>query len=237
MTAPYLHPLRTADLAQRKPTRFSLAPEGAALEALAAAVGASALRAVSFQGELRPSGRHDWVLEGELAAEAEQPCVVTLAPVTTPIRETVRRRYLSEMPDLPEGGETEMPEDDTVEPLAGVIDPGRVMEEALALALPLYPRAPEAELGEAVFSEPGVAPLREAEVKPFAGLATRRDRLKDEGRAPQITLASRRNPAMFPASHASRRPACRRFRRLAVTGPKLRGFPRPQGPVPTNSRL
>lgn len=178
--ASYLRPMRTADLAQRKPTRFELRPEGAALEALAAATGAAALSDVRFAGELRPSGRHDWILEGRLTAEAVQPCVVTLAPVATRIAEEVRRRYLSEMPEAPEGGETEMPEDETVEPLSGVIDPGRVMEEALALALPLYPRAEGAALGEAVFAEPGVAPLREAEVKPFAGLAALRDRLKEE---------------------------------------------------------
>ena len=97
------------------------------------------------------------------------------------IEEAVRRRYLAEMPDLAEGGETEVPEDDSVEPLAGVIDPGRVMEEALALAMPLYPRAEGAELGEAAFAEPGVTPLGEAEVKPFAGLAALRDRMKDDG--------------------------------------------------------
>lgn len=180
--AAYLHPLRTADLAQRKPTRFDLAPEGEALEALTAAVGASALADVAFRGELRPSGRHDWILEGRLTAEAVQPCVVTLVPVSTRIDEPVRRRYLAEMPEAVEGGETEMPEDDTIEPLAGVIDPGRVMAEALLLALPLYPRAPGAELGEAAFAAPGVAPLTEAEVKPFAGLAALRDRMgRDDG--------------------------------------------------------
>lgn len=178
-SAPYLHPLRTADLAGRKPTRFDLKPEGEALTALAAAVGVSALSDVRFRGELRPIGRHDWALEGALSAEVEQPCVVTLAPVRSRVEDTVRRRYLSELPELPEGGETEMPEDDTVEALRGVIDPGRVMEEALALALPLYPRAEGAELGEAVYTAPGVAPLREAEVKPFAGLAGLRDRMKE----------------------------------------------------------
>lgn len=179
-SAPYLHPLRTADLAARKPTRFALTPDAAACAALAAAVGASALREVSFKGELRPSGRHDWVLEGRLAATVEQPCVVTLAPVTSKVEEEVRRRYLAEMPDLAEGAEAEIPEDDSLEPLAGVIDPGRVMEEALALALPLYPRADGAALGEAAFAEPGVAPMSEAEVKPFAGLAALRERMKDE---------------------------------------------------------
>jgi len=45
------------------------------------------------------------------------------------------------------------------------------MAEALALALPLYPRAPDADLGEAVFTTPGQAPMTHEAAKPFAGLA------------------------------------------------------------------
>lgn len=70
-----------------------------------------------------------------------------------------------------------MPEDDSVEPLPDVIDVGVVATEALALALPLYPRAEGAELGEAVFTAPGEAPLRDGDLKPFAGLAALKDRL------------------------------------------------------------
>jgi len=59
-----------------------------------------------------------------------------------------------------------------------VIDPAAVMIEALALAMPLYPRAEGADLGEAVHAEPGVTPMRDADARPFAGL---RDRLaRDE---------------------------------------------------------
>lgn len=175
----YLHPLRIADLAARKPTRFALLPEGEALAALTAAVGASELRKVSFKGELRPTGRHDWILEGHLGATVVQPCVVTLRPVTTRIEEDVRRRYVAELPEPAAGEEMEMPEDDTVEQLGMMIDPGAVMEEALALALPLYPRADEAELGEANFAPPGADPIRDAEIKPFAGLAALRSRMGD----------------------------------------------------------
>ena len=43
--------------------------------------------------------------------------------------------------------------------------------EALSLALPLYPRAPGAELGAQVFAPPGAEPLTDDVIKPFAGLA------------------------------------------------------------------
>ena len=85
-------------------------------------------------------------------------------------------------PDVtaPEGAEIEMPEDDTQEPLPEVIDLGAVMAEALALALPDYPRAPGAELGEAVFAAPGVAALRDADLRPFAALAKLRPQGEEE---------------------------------------------------------
>ena len=40
----------------------------------------------------------------------------------------------------------------------------------LALALPLYPRAAGVALGDVMASPQGAAPLRDADLKPFAGL-------------------------------------------------------------------
>lgn len=172
-TSPWSHPLRVADLAGRKPTRFDLRPEPAVLMAIAEELGIERLRKLSFKGELTPRGRNDWVLEATLGATVVQACIVSLAPVTTRIDETVRRQYLADM-RLPDGDEVEMPEDDTIEPLPAVIDAGEVMIEALALALPLYPRAEEAgdeEPAETLAAPPGAAPIAEETLKPFAGLA------------------------------------------------------------------
>lgn len=178
---PYSQPHRVADLPAKKPLRFRLVPDAAQSAAIAAAIGASALRNVQFEGSLRPVGRRDVVLEAHLTGKAVQPCVVTLAPVTTAIDEEVVRRYLADMPE-PEGEEVEMPEDDSAEPLPEVIDLGAVLTEALALALPLYPRATDAgEPGETEAGPPGAAPLTDATVRPFAGLAALRDRLKGDG--------------------------------------------------------
>lgn len=173
---PLHHPLRTGALSPRKPTRFDLRPEASVRAAIASALDLLDLPAFRFRGELRPTGRSDYLLEAELTASVVQPCSVTLAPVPATIAETVRRNYLSNWQD-PEGDEVEMPEDDTQEPLPEVIDLGAVAIEALALSLPLYPRAPDVALGEAVFAPPGSEPLREADLKPFAGLAALRDRL------------------------------------------------------------
>lgn len=166
-------------LSTKSPTRFDLAPDAAARAALAADLGVEGIRKLRFTGEIRADGKRDWRLEGKLGATVVQACVVTLAPVTTRIDRDVTRRFLAEMPalTLDEAGEAEMPEDDTIEPLGPEIDPADVMAEALALALPLYPRAEGAALGTAQFAEPGIVPLDDEAVKPFASLAQLRDKL------------------------------------------------------------
>ncbi len=173
---PLHHPVRSGALSARKPMRFDLRPDAATRQAMAESLDLLGLSAFRFRGEIRPTGRNDFVLEADLTASAVQPCSVTLAPVPAEITETVRRTYLSNWQE-PEGDEVEMPEDETQEPLPEIIDLGAVATEALELALPLYPRAPGVALGEASFAPPGTAPLREADLKPFASLAALRDRL------------------------------------------------------------
>jgi uncharacterized metal-binding protein YceD (DUF177 family) len=171
-------PLRVARLSRVSPTPFSLQPDAADHAALAALLGLSQLRKLRFSGEIAALPDGGWELTGTLGATVVQPCSVTLQPVSTRIDETVVRRYLPHLP-APVAGETELPEDVDTEPLGSEIDPGAVMLEALALAVPAFPRAEGVELGEAVFTEPGVAPLRDEDTKPLAGLAALRDRLTE----------------------------------------------------------
>lgn len=173
--------LRLADLPHPKPTSFALGADAAARAAIAAELGIVAIKKLRFDGTLTPMGKHDWRLEGTLGATVVQSCVVTLDPVTTRIDEDVTRSYLADMPEVT-SGETEMPEDDTQEALPETLDLAEVMIEALALALPPYPRREGAELGEAVFTKSGVQPLTDEDTKPFAGLAGLRENLekKDE---------------------------------------------------------
>ena len=154
--------VRLSELPARKPHRFALEPAPVACAAVAEALGIRGVR----KRRLRE----------ELGATVVQDCVVTLEPVTTRIDEEVTRAYRADFAP-PEGPEVEMPEDESAEPLPAALDLAQVMIEALALALPPYPRAPGAETGEAVFTEPGKTPLRDADLHPFAGLAGLRDAL------------------------------------------------------------
>jgi uncharacterized metal-binding protein YceD (DUF177 family) len=163
---------RVADLPRRRETSFDLVPDAGTRADLAAGLGATSIDKLRLAGSLRPSGTADWTLEAELSATVEQPCSVTLAPVTTRLNEDVLRRFVADIADMAApGSETEMPEDDSIEPLGREIDLQRVLSEALALALPAYPRAPEAELGPANFAAPGTTPLTDETAHPFAGLA------------------------------------------------------------------
>ena len=171
--SPLSHPMLVRQLPTRKVTRFDLTPDEATRAALAAHAGLLALPFLRFRGEVQPKGRHDLTLEAVLEAVVVQACSVTLAPVTTRLTETVERRYLADFTE-PDGDEVELDGNDTDEPLPEVIDAGQVATEALILALPLYPRAKGAALGEAVFAPPGAEPLQDEALRPFAGLASLR---------------------------------------------------------------
>lgn len=170
MTAKQSQTLRLSDLSARKPTRFALTPDAAARAALAADLEILGIEALNFRGALTPRGRTDWTLEADLAARVTQACVVTTDPVTTAIAEKVARSYVADLPDV-DAEEVEMPEDDTIESLPATLDLAEVMAEALALALPLYPRAPGAEFAAIDHAAPGVDALTDESVKPFAGLS------------------------------------------------------------------
>ncbi|WP_238366547.1 YceD family protein [Mesobacterium pallidum] len=172
-----MKPIRTSDLADNRPREIALRPGADRLKAIAAELGLSDLRKLNFAGRLSPAGKRDWQLEAHLGATVVQPCVVSLIPVTTRIEEDVTRRYTRDMPDPGDADEVEMPEDDTLEPLGAEIDIEAAMIEALALALPPYPRADGAALDDATFTEPGKAAMSDDDVKPFAGLAALRDKL------------------------------------------------------------
>lgn len=163
-----------------RPKEFALTPGTEEREALADALGIRGIRKLDFRGRVAPEGSADLGLHAALGATVVQDCVVTGEPVVTRIEETVERRYLADW-DAPEGDEVEMPEDDSAEPMPREIDLAAVMAEALALALPPWPRADGVDPVEISVSEPGVTPMTDEDARPFAALKSLRDGMKDEG--------------------------------------------------------
>ena len=159
-----IRPLPVVSLARRRSHDVTLRPDAAALAGMANELGLRGLRKVLLQGQLIPEGREDWRLEAQLGATLVQDCVVTGAPVTTRIERPVLRRFLID-PALPTGIETEAPEDDSIEPLGHAIDLMAVLREDLSLAMPDYPRSPDAVIAADDVEAPG----SQSEPDPEAG--------------------------------------------------------------------
>lgn len=169
---------RFNDVSARKPQRFDLTPDAHLRTRIADELGISDIRKLTFQGRLTADGKSDWLMEAELGATVVQPCVVTLEPVVTRIDKPVVRRFVAGFAAPVEGEETEMPEDETIEPLPDEINMIEILTEALTLALPDYPRSENATLETESFAAPGVTPMTDDDVKPFSGLAALRDKLE-----------------------------------------------------------
>jgi len=179
--APWSRPMLVADLPATRDVEFSLAPDAEQRAAIAAATGALKISKLRFSGHLKPLGKSDWQLIAQLAASIQQSCVITLAPVKTRIDNAIARTFLADPPQRDAGSEAEIPQDDTIETLHTHIDPGAVMVEALTLAIPQFPRAPGAALGQAQFTEPGKTAMSDADARPFAQLKALRQSHKNHG--------------------------------------------------------
>lgn len=170
--------LRFADLPTRKPTRINFVPDAQALTRMAQAMGVSEVRKLRLVGAIAPTGGRDWQLDAELGATVVQPCAVTLAPVVTRVDVPVTRRFLAQW-EPPATDDLEMPEDTSADPLPEVLDIEALALEELALAVPDYPRADGAELGQMLAAPEGVEAMTDEAAKPFAGLAALKGQLKE----------------------------------------------------------
>lgn len=175
--APFERPIEVERLRANAAFTFTETPSEAEAEAVRNTLGLRGLRKLRFEGEIIPLGKRGWHVVGTLGASITQSCVVSLEAVKTRIDTEVSLRFLPESMI-----EQDTPEDvleDDVEPLGPVIDLGHVATEALHLAMPEYPRIESAELTQVTAAPPGVAPMKDEEVKPFAGLEALRDKLSD----------------------------------------------------------
>jgi uncharacterized metal-binding protein YceD (DUF177 family) len=176
----HAHPsLELKHLLQNRGVDFDLTLSEADISEITEQLDLLSLRKIKFSGTILPIGKGDWELLGELGATVEQACSLTLAPVHCRIDTPVIRRFRKSPIALNHSGpEHEIPEDDSEEQLEDVIDLGRVVSEALSLALPDYPRAEGAELKSAEFAPPGVTPLTDDAARPFSVLAGLKDKLQ-----------------------------------------------------------
>lgn len=186
---PIEHRIAVADLDTEGETAFRIEADEAALGRLARHLDVDAVEGVVFAGTLAPSGNTGWRLDGRITGTLRQTCVVTLDPIETALDRRVVRRFepgaasASVVAFTLEGtGDPDEAEDDGPDPLGDEIDLGLILVEELALSVDPYPRKPGAEHGQSLHAAPGVAPLDDAAMKPFAGLAELRKKMADEGK-------------------------------------------------------
>jgi hypothetical protein len=158
-----------------------------------------------------------------------QPCVATLAPVTTRIDTSiVTRRYLADWQE-PTGEEAEMPDDDTTEALPERSTLRRSWPRRWRWPCPTIPARPDAEIGDRQFAAPGVTPMTDEDAKPLAGLAAlaRPDarRREDDGGENPWRLGAGFRAALPPRKRAPE--CCRKRTCMATESEYVPGLARP----------
>jgi uncharacterized metal-binding protein YceD (DUF177 family) len=108
--------------------------------------------------ELRREGGEIVLLEAAFEAEFVQSCAVTLEPVRGAISDRFSLVYA---PSLDEDQEVALTGDEPAfEPLTGdAIDIGEAIAQELSLALPVFPRHPDAMIEDVTTAEPMTGPF------------------------------------------------------------------------------
>lgn len=174
------YPVRFSDIPKSKGMRFDITFSQNDLADVASILSALSVKKMRIQGKISPSAAKDWALSAKVGTTVSQTCVITLEPVQTRVDTQIDITYVSDYTLDGDDNVTEMKADETLEPLMDEIDLASIAIEAVALALPDYPKSQNAQLEATVFAEPGVTPMSDEDTKPFASLASLKDKLSKE---------------------------------------------------------
>ncbi len=125
----------------------SLKPPAAALAAIAEWAGVAAVHSLEAKVRVLRAGESTFRYSGQLTAELDQNCVVTMEPVRESISRDFERTYVvvprrHSRPAMMELSKEDLDEAETLD--SPVIDLAAPILEELALAIDPYPRAPGA---------------------------------------------------------------------------------------------
>ena len=173
--------LRFSELNQSKPFGFHLRLSNQKVSELIKRLDVLNIKKVSLVGSLYPLSIDEWSLKAVLKATVKQKCVISFKPVQTVVSDTIRRTFsasaLHHTYEADDDGASAVIFDDSLHQLNDEIDLAEIIFEELTLILPLYPKIEGAELGYYSVTEPGVTPLEDENVKPFAQLSELKDKL------------------------------------------------------------
>lgn len=179
LTPEFSRTLKVSSLNNTVDYEFDEVPSENETNEMAALFDVVSIRKMRFTGAISPFDDDGWLLEGKLGVTVSQNCVVTLERVRTRLDLDIRRIF-TPMATPDENDITlDASHNDELEPLGREIDLGLVAMEALALAIPEYPRIEGAELPESSFSPPDASDIEEEAPKAFAGLAALKEKLSN----------------------------------------------------------
>lgn len=174
--------LSAKEIAGKAKVPLDFRPSAPELEKLASFLKIEAIAAWRIKGNLLPEKREGWRLDARMTADLTQACGITLDPVRQRIDERFVRKLVPEQDEpeheVIEASGLDLDADDEPDTFGEVIDLGALAIEALALALDPYPVSDNPASDHLVAAPPGVEPLTDETVKPFAGLAELKARLE-----------------------------------------------------------
>lgn len=160
---------------------LSIEADSGALEALKSRLEVDKVNSLKADIKiLRELGGHNIYVSGKLAGSVTQPCVVTLAPVTTEVHEEFDAHFADKAQALPfkaakakleaKAGTIEQPmleeKEDPEAIVDGIIDLGELVTQFFLLSIPAYPRAEGVDITGLVGGETP----EDKRVSPFAAL-------------------------------------------------------------------
>lgn len=178
-TAPQNGILVISELSQNKPRRFELRWDADQLAPYLSQMELRALSKLSIKGQIQAEGGKNWTLNATIGASAVQACVVTNDDVKTRLDVDIARRYLSDFEAYEQEFTSEEDLDDEAEEIPTQINLLDLALETVSLNLDDFPRKDGIALEPVLAAPEGVEPLTDDAVKPFAGLAALRDKMKD----------------------------------------------------------
>lgn len=173
-------PISVAEIRAKARFDFEVEASVEQLKALAALLDAPKVSKFRFEGCFETAKKDAISLKAVLGATVQQECSVTLKPMNTRVDTKLERLFVERPKHANDTDEIEFHEDDPEDFVPSEFLLFDLAAEALALELPEYPKLPDAELKDAIFTEPGKAPMTDQDARPFAGLAALKDSLKDQ---------------------------------------------------------
>lgn len=163
--SPFARPCVLRSLNRAQAFEFKEIPNAQENSEIAEFLGLRNVGKMRLTGTLEPIGDIGWLLKAELGASVTQNCVITLALVKTRIDTRLQRKFLPQTEELPDELDISEVEDEDIDPLSDMIDLGKIALEELAMALPLYPKAKDADL--AAFAEAQNVVINPPKENPF----------------------------------------------------------------------